>query len=352
MAAAELGALVASALSGAWRQSPPPWPLDDSELGRIAQLLLKSGGAALAWWRMQQTGFAKSAGAATLRDAFRLHTLQTAVRESEIGPVFAFLRSLGIEPLLGKGWAISRQYPAPGLRPYGDIDLYLTAEQYARAVAAFRSEPGAPSVPIDLHRGAGELDDRGFEQLIERSECVPLGSSLVRVLGPEDHLRLLCVHTLKHGAWRPLWLCDIAVALEARPATFDWEYFLSGDSRRSDWVACAIGLAHQLLGVRVDDTPVRSRATNLPGWLLPTVLKQWGVGQTPHGARLRMAHYLRHPSGVIEAVRVRWPNAIEATVDVRGPFNEFPRLPFQIGECFVRAVRLIGRLPRTLGWAR
>ena len=43
----------------------------------------------------------------------------------------------------------------------------------------------------------------------------------------------------------------MAAALEALPADFDWNDCLSGDSRKTDWVRCAISLAHELLGARV-----------------------------------------------------------------------------------------------------
>jgi hypothetical protein len=281
------------------------------------------------------------------QQAYRLHTLQAALHEREIQQVFTRLRSIGAEALLGKGWAVARLYLEPGLRPYGDIDLYVRPEQYAATAAALRS-PGAPACPGDLHRGAAELDDRSFDELRNRSQLIRLGEVEVRVFGAEDHLRLLCLHMLREGALRPLWLCDIAVALEARPADFDWDYFLSGNERRSDWAACAIGLAHQILGVNVDDTPIARRAKHPPSWLVPTVLREWGEGTPPHGRRLPMAAYLRRPSGWLQALRLRWPNPIEATIGVKGPFNNWPRLPFQLGDCLVRTARFARQLPRLL----
>jgi hypothetical protein len=163
----------------------------------------------------------------------------------------------------------------------------------------------------------------------------------VRVFGPEDHLRLLCLHMLRHGAWRPLWLTDIAVALESRSPDFRWDYFLSGDTRRTDWAVSAIALAHQLLGADVRGTPLEAAARRLPRWLTPTVLAQWGRGQLPHGRREPMQAYLRHPAGILDALRTRWPNALEATVGVHGAFNEWPRWPFQIGECLRRTGRFV-----------
>ena len=89
-----------------------------------------------------------------------------------------------------------------------------------------------------------------------------------------------------------------------------------------------------------------------PSWLIPTVLKQWEKPfAKDHGVarhRAPMALYLRNPSGLLRDVRTRWPNPIEATVHVGGPFNEFPRLPFQIAECVARAAKFVARLPKAL----
>src|SRR6185503_14712108 len=174
----------------------------------------------------------------------------------------------------------------------------------------------------------------------------------VRVPCPEHHLRIMSSHMLRHGAWRPLWLCDIAVALEARPADFDWDLCLGRSRQTRDWVACCVGLAHQLLGAQVDDTPLARRAKSLPAWLISTVLKQWetpyATSQPPMSHRAPIAAYLRHPSGLLSDLRHRWPNAIEATVYTGGPFNELPRWPFQIGECVARTAKFFASLPRAL----
>lgn len=341
------GSLIASALANSWRNNPPIPQISHGELTQIVPLLLQSGGAALGWWKFRYSQLSSSLDAERLHDAYRQHSLSAALREREINKVFTLLRSAGIDPILGKGWAIARLYPAHGLRPYGDIDLYIRPEDYSAASHVLATRDNT-ICSVDLHQGPAELDDRTFDDLYERSQLVSLGEVEVRIFGPEDHLRLLCLHTLRHGAWRPLWLCDIAAALESRPGNFDWDRALYGSHRRTDWVACAIGLAHQLLGVRVDDTPVQARAMNLPRWLLPTVLSQWGAGQTPHGSRSGMRHYFRNPAGVLKAIRIRWPNAIEATVYLRGPFNDLPRLPFQIGDAVLRTAKFLTQFPGSL----
>ena len=164
-------------------------------------------------------------------------------------------------------------------------------------------------------------------------------------MSEEDHLHFLCLHLLRHGAVRPLWLCDIAVLLERRAPTFDWSRCLSGSRRAADWVACAIGLAHQLVGAEVEGTPVADRARHLPGWMVPTVLREWGAAYRSLG---QVEVYLRHPlrlwRGLPKELPQHWPNAIEATMTLRGPFNELPRLPFQVGHVFSRSASLLWQL--------
>ena len=161
---------------------------------------------------------------------------------------------------------------------------------------------------------------------------------------------------LRHGAWRPLWLCDVAVALETRPGDFDWDLCLGRNRQRADWIACCIGLAHQLLGANVDDTPITHRAKHLPGWLVSNVLKQWetpfSTAQPPMTHAAPMVNYLRHPRGLLGDLLRRWPNPIEATVYVGGAFNELPRFPFQIGECIARTAKFVVKLPRLMQDAR
>ena len=157
------------------------------------------------------------------------------------------------------------------------------------------------------------------------------------------------IHMLREGAWRPLWLCDIAAAVEARPANFDWDRCLSKNTRQAQWVICAITLAQQLLGARVNGTPAEQRKRQLPHWLVPTILKEWEspLPSMVQRHRVPLANYLRSPAGVLKGLRHRWPNPIEATIGVRGPFNNLPRLPFQLGNCLARIAKFTARLPKS-----
>ena len=317
-------------------------PIDADAATDMLPQLLRCGSAALAWRRLRHSPLQGWPGMAELQQAYRLHAMQSAIHDRSLARLIRFLRAAGVEPMIGKGWAVARLYPDPGLRPYGDVDLFVHPQAYAAAEAALR-RPGLPSAPIDLHRGALDLNDRPFEALQARAIRGSIGDVPIRILGPEDHLRLLCLHMLRHGAWRPLWLVDVAAALESRTADFDWEYFLGGDPRRTEWAVSALGLAHHLLGADLRQTPVEARAGRLPRWLVPALLEQWGRGKPLPQECRRLRSYLRDRAGWLEAVLTRWPNAIQATVGVHGAFNDWPRWPFQLGDCLRRTGSLIAQ---------
>ncbi len=346
-------ALLQATLSGAWRKPPfPPLEISQAQLDEVTPLLNGSSAGALAWWRVSRTNLKHSASGEVLRQAYRLHSVQAVMHEEKIKKVFGLLRQASIEALLAKGWAAAALYPAAPLRPYHDIDIFVRPEDFQAAHDLLRS-PLANDCWVDLHRQLWELDDRSVTGVFARARSVGLGEEQIRVFGAEDHLALLAIHLLKHGAWRPLWLCDIGAAIESLPADFDWQVCLGRDRTRANWISNAIGLAHRLLGARIDSLPIAREASQAPAWLMENVLKQWAnpfpLSQVPAIHPVPMARYLRSPRGVVRALKQRWPNPIAATVSVNGEFNGLPRLPYQVGNCVLRAGQFLFRLPRTAG---
>jgi hypothetical protein len=84
---------------------------------------------------------------AELHDAYRLFALQAVLHEQRLTRAFALLRAAGVEAILGKGWAVARLYPDLGLRPYGDIDLYVRHHQH---VGTAPRRPGTRPLPVGL----------------------------------------------------------------------------------------------------------------------------------------------------------------------------------------------------------
>lgn len=338
------GSLVAEVLSGSWRQAEiPPLQISETDLDEITPLLYDSGTVALGWRRISQTSLRDSASGEVLHQAYRLLSLQSEIHEQQIEKVFRLLRQAQVEAILAKGWAAAGMYPERALRPYGDIDICVPPEHFKLAEEVL-SAPEANDCWVDLHKHFSEIDERTIDALFARSRTVSLGDEQIRILSLEDQLALSCIHLLKHGAWRPLWLCDVGVAIESLPPTFDWDVCQGTNRTRAHWINCAIGLAKRLLRAETNGLPAQLEI-DLPAWLIENVLKQWAspfaIGQPPMSHPVPMAELLRHPAGLVDGLRQRWPNPIIATVSVNGEFNNLPRLPYQMANCFSRLGRLL-----------
>jgi hypothetical protein len=312
-------------------------------LNEIAELLMRSGAGGLAWCKVRHSELNTDV-TDRFHQVYRLQSLQAALHHRSLKRIIPLLRDIGVEPMLVKGWSIARMYPEVAMRPYCDLDLCVSPDEYRKASEALK-DIEAHGTNVDLHEGFGKFYDDRTEDIFASSRLVKLDDIHVRVLCAEDNVRYLCMHLLRHGAVRPLWLCDIAVALESRTSEFDWDRCLAGSRREADWVACAIGLASILLGTDIEDTPIAHRAEKLPGWLIKAVLRDWG---TPFRSPRQVSLMLRQPSRLLselpEELLSHWPNPIEATMTLRGPLNRLPRLPFQVGHVVSRTVALVSEL--------
>src|SRR5260370_14966608 len=341
------GELISTILRGAWRASPnSDLSFSVEEFDEVAPLLHDSGAAALGWWRIRGTELCDSPSGEVMHEACRLQVLFAKTHESKIQKIFRLLRMAGVEPILIKGWAIGRLYPEFGLRPSGDIDLFVRRDEYPAALEVITSEE-ARDCWVDLHGRIFELADRDPEGLFLRSELLPCGDQEVRVLSAEDHFALLAVHLLKHGAWRPLWLSNLGVLLESMPENFDGKLCLGGNKRHSNWILSAIGLASKLVDAQIQSEEIAALSRQIPDWLAPAVLKQW---EKPfrefHESLPLMAGYLRRPFVFVREIPNRWPNPIVATINVRGKFNKYPRVGYQLCEIAARTWKFFWSLPQ------
>jgi hypothetical protein len=344
------GKLVASLLAGAWRSSvSSSISITEKQLDEVTPLLYASGAAGLGWWRLRRTELASTDSGMLLQQAYRLQALQITIHEQKIKKVFSLLRQAAVEPLLVKGWAAASLYPDQALRPYGDIDLLVRPEHFKTARAVLASEE-ASECWVDLHDRFSELHERSADELFDRSRVVNLDGEEIRIPAPEDHLALLAVHLLKHGAWRPLWLCDLAVAIESIPDNFSWDTCFGRNSTRAAWISVAIVLSKTLLGAEADSVPVQMN-TRVPKWLVRSVLKQWSnlfpANHLPIQPPPLMAENLRNVSQILKATQQRWPDPITATFNLNASFSAFPRFPYQLGEFGFRAGRFLLGLPKT-----
>lgn len=337
--------LIAELLNGSWRPSPPVPDLEEEELARVVPQLKGSGTAALAWWRVRGSRLRETAAGEELRRAYQTQSLQSALQEREVGHVFERLRAAGVEPLLLKGLGAARLYAERGLRPAGDIDLCVRPEQYEEARRVVWGPGAKGGAPVDLkHDDSALLARDGWDGLYARSVLFDLGGPGVRVPGAEDQLRFLCLHLLRHSAYRPLWLCDVAAALESAPEGFDWEAALGFDALRRNWVGCVLDLARRLLGATREALPEFVNETRAPSWLLSEVLRQWERPTTAdHEPRELMSVSLRNPLRALPALVGRWPDPVRAVVGLRLPFDEGARLPRQLKFYVVQSAAFLKR---------
>jgi hypothetical protein len=340
---------IITALAGSWRSDVAAPRITSAELAEITPLLIQSGAGALVWRRIRNHGLAISKAGAQLHQLYRIHRLEASVHLARLKRVLEQFREAGIEPVLVKGWNVARLYPEPGLRHYFDADLCVSHACYTEAKSRVASL-GPEGLYVDLHDELDHLDVMNWDEFFSCSQLVRMDDTEVRVPCAEDHLRILCIHWLRHGAWRPAGLCDIAAALESRPDDFDWQRCLGADPVRADWVACTIGLARELLGAEMSgqgsefktrcvDNSFRlsARLKRLPRWLVPAVLRKWDRGVSPN-YRVPLSALLRGDAGWKEFGSNRFTRLdqpVRATVALRGRFNNWPRLPYQLGELFL-----------------
>lgn len=346
------GRLVAAVLSGAWRtEEVSPLEISESDLDEVTPLLCSSGAAALGWRRISKTNLRNSSSAEVLHQSYRLQSLQVAIHEEKVGKVFRLLRQASVDALLAKGWAAAGLYADAGYRPAGDIDICVRPEQFKVAAEVLRG-PEANDCWVDLHKQFDEISDTTFDEIYARSTVVKIDEEPIRLLGPEDHLALFCIHLLKHGAWRPLWLCDVSAAVESQPSGFSWEIVLGKSKRRARLIGCAIGLAEAMLGARTKQLPLEAALTTIPGWLVSGVLDHWSNlypgNRLPMRPAPLMADNLKQRRNIVKSVLERWPDPITATFNRKGQFNSWPRLPYQLADYVYSASRFLVELPTKL----
>lgn len=145
------------------------------------------------------------------------------------------LQAVGVEPVACKGIVMSSDYyPAPGLRPMQDIDLWVRAHEMPRvievmAALGFEHDGGtmfrqasATAVEFDVHDRMKLFEPSGLD-IIGLSQ--PHGGDPYRVFEPEPLVVHLVVHMLGHVGEVGLmlgWLADLALVVRRHGPSLDW----------------------------------------------------------------------------------------------------------------------------------
>lgn len=271
--------------------------------------------------------------------------LHAKVQEKKIIEAFELFRKAGVEPILIKGWAIARMYPAGKFRPYTDIDLCVEPKFYEQVKILLETEK-AKRLNIDLHAGLRHLDTASWQDLFDNSKLVKLEESDIRVLRAEDHLRVLCVHWLTDGGAHKEKLWDIFYGFEYDLSNFDWDRCLQTvKENRRRWIICTIGLAEKYFSVSLAGTPFEVEKIELPGWLIEVVEKEWASD-----IALKPLHTcLNDRKELLRQIRKRFPpNPLQATVETEGSFDNKTRVFYQIENMFARIFPSFPRIWKVL----
>ena len=354
------GALVARILCGAWRDRPEPLKATGAEIGVAAPQLLGSGAAALGWRRLLASApLDRAVEAEDLAQTARLLALADTLRTENLRQLSALMREAGVTPLLFKGWAIAQYYAETYLRPCGDFDILVQAADFHKASALLARHavlimgPGGPFVlhnlalqmdyTVDLHGELSPLYNTDVSDLFRRAQPAPSPAQSMLVPCAEDHLRIVIVHLLKHGAWRPIWLCDVAALVEKIPDAFDWEICLTGDRVTADWISAIIVTTHRLLDCRIDHLPEAIRCFPAPAWIEQTIRNLWNA---PYPARFIM-HRNELRRAPIAYLRKVWANPVWAAFTRGAAVTKTPRIRYQLS----RFARHASRAFRPWVWA-
>lgn len=340
----ETGDLIARSLRRSWEPDPALELPPPECLARALPEFARGGGTMLLYHRLRAAPAHAPDLLERLRGQYRIELLNARRRERCLAETVQLLRDHGVEPLLIKGWAVARLYPDAALRPYGDLDLCVADSNYDRAYEVLRGREN-PVAPVELHAASGAQGDLRYASLFERSDTVTLHGVEIRIPSEEEHLRLMALHLLGHGAWRPMWLCDLGVAVEHRSAGFDWDRCLHGNRRLSHWVLTALALAGDLLGARLNDTPAAGLQRQLPGWMRGEVLEAWGRA---HGANMDVGPGVHladgNLRGFLHSLHAYRRNGIQASFELRAPANGFLRLPIRIAATLARVPAALGKV--------
>ena len=292
----------------------------DLELaGRLAVRHRVSG---LLWRVVEPWADSDSTWQIPVRDDAMRCRAQAKLVMPRLGPdLLEPLSAAGLRPLVLKGLSLLGRYPAPGLRPMDDVDLFLPREQRREAVevlcrvgwfevhrsysdySLILAHRGLPGLPLDLHEDVAVRQQRAFRlqgrDLWTVRQPIVLDGVDVFGLSPEWQLLHIATHAAKrfHTFDRLLWAVDASVIIRSANASdspVDWHRVGVLAREMSGRSAVAVLMAQAFrLGV---DSPVSLRelrgSSARRRTLAPVVSHNWPAREIDDPTRNRLAYAL------------------------------------------------------------
>lgn len=281
----------------------------------------------------------------SISDPLRWNLLQRKAQEWRLVRAFKSFREQGVEPILIKGWAAGIHYPPSHHRGSIDMDLAVSAADFKKAERVVGEAVGQ-GLAIDLHCELRHLDTVEWDDLFSNSITINVDGHTIRVLRPEDHLRVLCVHWLTDGGLNRERLWDIYYLIDDLKGDFDWQRFLGpvGNARKR-WLTCTLGIANKYLDLDLSGTPIEQESRNLPEWLTKCIEKNWKSGFR----HVPLEVVLFQPRELFNQLGNRlFPNPISSTIEMEGSFDARTRIHYKVGSFLKRVTPSLHRISTTV----
>lgn len=321
-----------TALRGAWsnKKKHTDSVALDAELSRD---LIAGGVGGIAWNSLKHCQFDTfDSGMNELKNTYQSLAIIELRDQSEILSVGRRLQNIGITPLTFKGRALSSYYSPSHIRPTGDLDIIVPEDQFEAAFTCLKAnsiahniEPnGEDSVftmesndngkhlKVDLHRSLSRFGISSTQELFNASvESSLPDPSIFRMPCLEHHIRIVTIHFLRHGGWRPLWLCDIAAIMDAIDSEFDWSLCLGENRIFAEWIVISMKLAEQMLHAKTLLYPTEFKDVVVPNWVSKTVSKELEQPNYKKHRRPKFSNVNGFRNRAVE-LRLRWPTPLVA----------------------------------------
>ena len=237
-----------------------------------------------------------------------------------IAELAGFYNARGFQMMVLKGYACSLDWPRPGHRPSGDIDIWLFGK-YREADAALSAEQGVAIdkshhhhtvfrwrkfsvenhydfVNVHARRSSREMEKLFKELGLDDAHFVEVDGERVYVPSPDLHALFLLKHAVSHFASTDInlrQLLDWAFFMEKHGKDVDWEWLLPvlDAYHLRDFFNCVNAICVEDLGFDSDSIPYVPFDPKQKGRVLDEILSPEFSEESPKGLLPRLSFKYR-----------------------------------------------------------
>ncbi len=226
--------------------------------------------------------------ALALKTTYYQTAANNAVLFKELDRILAAFAEAEIPVIVLKGAALAQTlYPDPGLRPMGDLDLFVRPEDFnvrqpdAAGIGLYPGKSDLPCLSARRLRGPGDIGTalepgvgwpgaQPGNQLVVGAKSNPsprMAQHPVYTLNPAAQFVYLTGHLMLQTdpqRRRLIWFYDLFQLYEQHLTDFDWEGLLKGEATKcwASWMQVTLYQLRDLFGIRLPaaltDTPAQS----------------------------------------------------------------------------------------------